>query len=965
MSTDLTRNPDDIPSGETDYGTQLEQTLARERSMLRVLIDTLPDPVWFKDMQGTYLACNRRFEQFLGRPAEHIVGQTDYALMHREQADFFRHHDRLALERDAPSINEEEVVFASDGHREILETIKAPVRDEHGRLQGVLGIGRNITRRRQTERALQESEARFRRLFESVPNVAVQGYDARRRVIFWNDASTTLYGYSREEALGRQLEDLIIPEPMREQTIADITGWIAGNGPPPSGELCLRHKDGSLVPVLSSHVIQHGPNGLEMYCIDIGLTAQKQAEERLRQAASVFEHANEGIAITDADGVIVDVNAAFTRITGYEREEVLGHTTRMLKSGRHDETFYATLWQALTTTGRWTGEVWNRRKNGEVYPELLTISAVQDADGRTQRYVSLFADISEQKAHERELAYIAHYDALTGLPNRALLADRLHQAMAQASRRGLQIALAYLDLDSFKSVNDTYGHDAGDRLLTGLALRLKRVLREGDTLARLGGDEFVAVLVDLPDTATCLPLLRRMLDATAEPLIDQAQHLQVSASLGVSFYPQAEPMDADQLLRQADQAMYQAKLSGKNRYHLFDAAQDRAVRGRHERLDRIHHGLRQGEFVLHYQPKVNMREGRVVGVEALVRWQHPALGLLTPDAFLPTLEHHRLMVELGDWVIDTALAQIAHWRQAGLVLPVSVNLDAMQLDCPDFIDKLRAALARQPLVRPGDLELEVLESSALNDIAGVSGLIATSQALGVGFALDDFGTGYSSLTYLKRLQVGTLKIDQSFVRDMLDDPDDLAILEGVLGLAAAFRRNVIAEGVETEEHGEMLLKLGCELGQGYAIARPMPAEALPDWVSRWQPSALWRATVPVDRSALPVLSAIVEHRAWVWALHRYLVDELSCPPPLDLHQCNFGQWLDRTPLSATPLYRRIVSLHQDIHHQAEALLALKQAGQSAEALARFGELEDTRNALLEVLQELARPTGSTARTLPG
>jgi predicted signal transduction protein with EAL and GGDEF domain len=280
-------------------------------------------------------------------------------------------------------------------------------------------------------------------------------------------------------------------------------------------------------------------------------------------------------------------------------------------------------------------------------------------------------------------------------------------------------------------------------------------------------------------------------------------------------------MDADQLLRQADQAMYQAKLSGKNRYHLFDAAQDRAVRGRHERLDRIHHGLRQGEFVLHYQPKVNMREGRVVGVEALVRWQHPALGLLTPDAFLPTLEHHRLMVELGDWVIDTALAQIAHWRQAGLALPVSVNLDAMQLDCPDFIDKLRAALARQPLVRPGDLELEVLESSALNDIA------------------------------------------------------------------------------------------------------------------------------------------------WVWALHRYLVDELTCPPPLDQHQCNFGQWLDRTPLSATPLYRRIVSLHQDIHHQAEALLALKQAGQSAEALARFGELEDTRNALLEVLQELARPTGSTARTLPG
>jgi EAL domain-containing protein (putative c-di-GMP-specific phosphodiesterase class I) len=315
--------------------------------------------------------------------------------------------------------------------------------------------------------------------------------------------------------------------------------------------------------------------------------------------------------------------------------------------------------------------------------------------------------------------------------------------------------------------------------------------------------------------------------------------LQVSASIGVTFYPQAHDMEADQLLRQADQTMYQAKLAGKSRYHVFDADLDSSLRVHHESLERIRLALAQGEFVLHYQPKVNMRRGQVIGAEALIRWQHPDKGLLSPATFLPVIEDHPLAVEVGEWVIDTALRQIDAWRATGLDMKVSVNIGARQLQQGDFVQRLQAILARHPKVKPSSLELEVLETSALADMEQVSHVIESCHQMGVKFALDDFGTGYSSLTYLKRLRVALLKIDQSFVRDMLDDPDDLAILEGVIGLAAAFKREVIAEGVETVAHGTALLHLGCELAQGYGIARPMPADQLPAWASSWQPDEVW------------------------------------------------------------------------------------------------------------------------------
>jgi diguanylate cyclase (GGDEF)-like protein/PAS domain S-box-containing protein len=579
------------------------------------------------------------------------------------------------------------------------------------------------------------------------------------------------------------------------------------------------------------------------------ITAQRQIEEQLRDAASVFSHSSEGIVITNPAGDIVDVNDAFLHITGYMRDEVLGLNPRILKSGRQDQKFYEGMWRALKENGQWSGEIWNQKKSGEMYCAMLTINAVFDANGEVQHYVALSHDISGLKEHERQLEQIAHYDILTGLPNRALLSDRLRQAMIQTHRRKQKLAVAMIDLDGFKAVNDNHGHDAGDLLLTTLGTRMKHILREGDTLARIGGDEFVAVLPDLDDVEASVQMFNRLLNAAAEPVLIGSSIVSVSASVGATFFPRQEGVDADQLLREADQAMYQAKLAGRNRYHIFDSTQDQFSLSRHESVKRIRQALTAREFILYYQPKVNMRTGEIVGAEALIRWQHPKQGLLAPDKFLPFIEDNPLAVELGEWVIDTALSQMEIWKAAGLNIPVSVNLSAKHLQQSNFADRLRMLLAAHPLVSPSSFELEVLETSALENLARTSLVLEACCRLGVSFALDDFGTGYSSLTYLKRLPADVLKIDQSFVREILHDKESLAIMESILWLATALGRQVIAEGVETTEHGLMLLQRGYELAQGYGIARPMPASDMPAWAASWHTDLQWASMPSLKISA--------------------------------------------------------------------------------------------------------------------
>ncbi len=671
-------------------------------------------------------------------------------------------------------------------------------------------------------------------------------------------------------------------------------------------------------------------------------------------ASAVFLHASEGILVTDAQGYIIEVNPAFTRITGYARDEVLGRTPRMLGSGRHSPGFYEAMWQSLQTSGHWSGEVWNRRKDDELYAESLTISAVRDQHGRVQHYLGLFSDATLQTEHKRQLDHIAHYDTLTALPNRALLTDRLQQAMLRANRSGMPLAVVCIDLDSFKAINDNHGHDAGNLLLMAVAARMRKALRDSDTLARMGGDEFVAVLCDLPDHGSSRFLVQRLLATISEPVMVDGKTLQVSGSLGVTIFPQRTEVEADQLLRQADQAMYQAKLAGKNRYHLFDTEHDNDLRSQHESLERIRLGLDRGEFVLHYQPKVNMCSGEVIGAEALIRWQHPEQGLLAPDRFLPVLEHHPLGAALGEWVIDAALAQMADWQDQGLCVPVSVNIAANHLQRADFAHRLEILLALHPEVAPRMLQLEVLESSALEDMSHVAGVMSVCVRLGVGFALDDFGTGYSSLTYLKRLPAETLKIDRSFVRDMLHDADDLAILDGVLGLARAFRRDAIAEGVETVAHGELLLRLGCERAQGYGIARPMPPDQLPAWMSTWRPHERWTRQRRLGLGARPLLYAAVEHRGWILAIDAHLAGQRDEPPVLDSLACAFGRWLDGTITGAGGLDDARVEalnlLHQEVHVLAAEVLALHGAGRYDEVRAGQFRLHALHDRIIEAME---------------
>lgn len=550
--------------------------------------------------------------------------------------------------------------------------------------------------------------------------------------------------------------------------------------------------------------------------------------------SKVFSEAQEGIFLMDIRGTVLDINQAFQNITGYNREESVGHQSLILKSDRQDAEFFKSFWQEIAQEGRWRGEYWCRNKKGDLFASILSFSTVKDNDGNMLCYLGMLTDITQLKTHQHKIEEIAFHDPLTQLPNRPLLADRMQQALARVGRDKNMLTVACLDLDGFKAVNDQFGHGIGDALLVEVARRLLSCVRTCDTVARLGGDEFAILLCEISSREQCEITLQRIIKALAAPYILGDKHInRISGSIGYTLFPY-DKTDSDTLLRHADQAMYIAKHAGKNRFQHFDATKAQRTQANNLALARLEKALHKKEFCLYLQPKINLKSGQVVGAEALIRWRHPVRGLMPPAEFLPVIDDNDLFIELGEWVIQEALKLMQQWRSQDLVLPLSINLNIHQLRQENFSTRLASLTNQFAAVPKGHLEIEILESAALGDFQKVSNLVPECKAIGVNFALDDFGTGYSALTHLHRLAVSTLKIDRSLVGGLLTDNNDPSLIHGIIGLAKAFNFNIVAVGVESWRQAACLLNMDCEIVQGYAIAYPMPAAEIVNWIRQFK-----------------------------------------------------------------------------------------------------------------------------------
>ncbi|MEJ2693136.1 MAG: EAL domain-containing protein [Candidatus Thiodiazotropha sp.] len=679
--------------------------------------------------------------------------------------------------------------------------------------------------------------------------------------------------------------------------------------------------------------------------------ALRHSEERFRM---LFEQNKAVMLIIDPeDGRILAANQVAVDFYGYPLERLLEMKISDINTLSSEE------------TSKEMRLAQQEERNHFYFPHILATGEVRDVevhsgpitwDERSVLY-SIIHDVTDRKRAEAKLQHIAHYDALTGLPNRLLKSDRLRQAISHSHRSETSVGVCYLDLDGFKPINDSYGHDVGDLILIETARRLQATVREGDTVSRIGGDEFVLILTDLSGLEQCKMILERVLKAIAQPIAIDDLVMQVYASVGLTLYPR-DDADADILLRHADQAMYAAKESGKNCYHLFDPVEDKQVRAHREKLQRLEQALAEKEFQLLFQPKVNMLTCEVIGMEALIRWNHPEKGVLPPGEFLYNLANTDMEIEVGNWVIRQALEQQKALREAGLSLPVSVNLNAHHLQHSGFVDDIRSILAELPLRQPGELEFEILESASIEDITDIYHTLMSCQELGIHFSLDDFGTGYSSLAYFHRLPVDSLKIDQSFVQNMLEDPQDLAIVDSVVRLACAFKHPVIAEGVESLEHGAALLRLGCHLGQGYGIARPMPLEELLPWKRNWDNDREWHDLKYrfVRDEGGDIQAAISSHRIWVENLVDWLrQDSAELAIQLDNRHCAFGRWFNGVGFlhyGHLGVYTEIRKLHERAHELAREMYELGNHGFKREALERLPELEGIRDRMIELIEQL-------------
>jgi diguanylate cyclase (GGDEF)-like protein/PAS domain S-box-containing protein len=1042
----------------------VSDALARERAFFVTLIQAIPDLVWLKDPDGVYLACNPRFERFFGATEAQIKGRTDRDFVPDEQAVFFRRHDLNALAAGGPTINEETITFAADGHRERLETIKTPMHDTDGRLIGILGIGRNITPQHEAREALRRERDRIRAILETV-EAFILVLDLAGRIELINRKGCQTLGYTAGELEGKDWFEISTPPDQPASTArAAYQAACGGDG---QGSLpyqaSIRTRDGRERRISWRNSLLHDDAGQIIGTLSAGedVTEREELHARIEKLAAhipgviyqyrqwpdgraAFPYASQGIeaiyGVTPAE-VVDDAKPVFGVIHPDDLDRVkasIGESMKALaiwheqyrvrfpdgrtiwvegESSPERQADGSVLWHGhirdVTERRRVESEAQAMRAKLEsalaamsdaiiisdaagnlvhineafatfhrfasvqecaarldAYPDILDVflpdgslaplsdwaipralrgetavdqeyrlrrkdtseswvgsynlAPIRDGTGRIVGSVVTARDITEAKAHEAQLDQIANYDHLTGAPNRRLLTDRLGQAIARTHRHGGALAVCYLDLDGFKPLNDRYGHAVGDELLVHMTKALQQTLREEDTIARLGGDEFVLLLVGLARPEDCPSLLDRILATVRTPIRLMDTYHSVSASIGVTLCPPDVP-DPDGLLRHADQAMYRAKETGGDAYHLYDAEQDRLLRMRRLRLDELWRAVRDDELRLYFQPQVDLISRKVLGVEALLRWQHPDAGLLAPADFLPDTEGSELEVAVGEWVLRTAMRQCEQWKRDGQHLRISVNIGAHHLLRPDFTQRLGELLATHSDVGVGDLALEILETAALSDFKQAQRALADSQALGVRFALDDFGTGYSSLAYFRMLPLDVLKIDKSFVCDMLDDPCAMDIVRSVVQLSRAFDRSVIAEGVETSTHAALLTWLGCRSAQGYGIAKPMPASKLPAWLAQWSEQNGWSdLDAEAQHDEILLMVAAQNHLFWLHAVVA-AIEQPDLPRQLcvEAGNCPFERWYGGAAASRygrIPAFREIGRSHTRAHAAAERLL---------------------------------------------
>jgi diguanylate cyclase (GGDEF)-like protein/PAS domain S-box-containing protein len=804
-----------------------QQQLEWKSALLTTQQEASLDAILLVDEAGRIRSFNQRFVDLWGIDREAVLAGDDEPVLRsvvgqvRNPDAFLKEVRRLYSRTDERSHHEIETV---DGRT--IERYSSPVIGPDDSFSGRIWFFRDVSDRKRGEKRLRESEARFRRMAETIGEVFWMSTADTVTMLYVSPAFEAIWGRTCEELHADPGLWLRAVDPADVGIVTAALGSLA-QGEPYDIEYRIIRPDGAVRWIHDRGYPMRDEAGRVVLTSGVAsdVTKRKQDEDAVRLSAKAFESIADGVMVTDAAQRIVSVNHAFTAITGYEQSEVVGQSPRFLQSGRHDAAFYAEMWRQIRSVGHWRGEVWDRRRSGEIYPELLSISAVRDSAGTITHYVGVSTEISSLKEYEARLHHQAHHDMLTGLPNRVLFSVRFDEALARARRHEQTLAVLLLDLDHFKTINDSLGHAAGDQLLEAVAARLRGRVRETDTVARLGGDEFALLLDDTKGPQAVAVVGRSLIEALGAPFELAGHQLYVTASLGVACYPQ-DGTDAESLLKNADTAMYRAKSEGRSNCRFFSQemnarALETLVLGASLRL-----ALERHELFLHYQPQYELASGAATGVEALLRWRSPEHGLVPPSRFVPLAEESGLIEPIGEWVLRTACRQLRAWRDSGLQLKrIAVNLSARQFRHPDLLQRVSDVLAETGLAAP-HLELEVTESMVMQRPEDAAAVLAQLKATGITIAVDDFGTGYSSLSYLKRLPIDVLKVDQSFVRGVPRDTGDVAIIRAIIAMAKSLKLRLIAEGIENPDQRAFLEREGCEEGQGYFFNRPAPAEEI-------------------------------------------------------------------------------------------------------------------------------------------